>query len=90
MPTSYSTLTCVILFIETFRDCHGKPRLFEHDVNLYGLPFQTKSMLKLMAISINNHYRVGKELLKSENVSKYWTLFGLKSLNNMKTRYQIQ
>ena len=58
MPTSHSTLTCVILFIETFRDCHGKPRLFEHDVNFYGLPFQTKFKLKLMGILIKNNSRV--------------------------------
>ena len=61
MPTSHSTLTCVILFIETFRDCHGKPRIFEHDKKIYGLPFQTKFKLKLMEMFINNHFRVGKE-----------------------------
>ena len=72
MPTSHSTLTCVILFIETFRDCHGKPRLFEHDVNFYGLPFQTKFKLKLMGIFINNNFRVGKEVSQkmSQNMGR--------------------
>ena len=40
----------------------GLPRLFKHDVNFYGLPFQTKFKLKLTGIFINNNFRLGKEV----------------------------